>query len=57
MNKEEYEAAKGLVELLVEKIERYEKEHFPIPPPTAEEAAAFRQDQMSCPHCGGSWIR
>lgn len=27
------------------RVEAYEKEHFPIPKPTQEEAAAFRKEQ------------
>ncbi len=32
---------------LAEEIDAYEREHFPIPAPTPEEAAAFRAEQES----------
>jgi len=34
------------LEVLSILVERYEKEHFPIAPPTAVEAIEFRMDQM-----------
>lgn len=34
------------LEALVSAVQTYEAKHWPITPPTAEEAAKFRQEQM-----------
>ena len=61
MNEAEYEAALREItrrwndsdptELLalVTAVEAYEEEHYPIDPPSAEDAALFRADQMRLP--------